>query len=91
MTQVMRSGQALPDAPEELIFGAREMGDAGASLGESAQVCSCNNVTKRDICHSIRRGECSTLGEIKVKTRAGTGCGSCWPEIAALLARAENV
>jgi nitrite reductase (NADH) large subunit len=85
LTQVMRSGQALPDSPEELIFGARELGDAGASLGESAQVCSCNNVSKRDICHSIRRGECSTLGEIKVKTRAGTGCGGCIPLVTDIL------
>jgi nitrite reductase (NADH) large subunit len=86
LTQIMRSGSALPDAPEELIFGAREGGQsAAAGLGESAQVCSCNNVTKRDICHAIRRGECSTLGEIKAKTRAGTGCGGCVPLVGDIL------
>jgi len=86
LTQIMRSGSQLPDAPEELIFGAREGGQsAAAGLGESAQVCSCNNVTKRDVCHAIRRGECSTLGEIKAKTRAGTGCGGCVPLIADIL------
>ncbi len=85
LTQIMRSGSALPDAPEELIFGAREGQTAASGLGESAQVCSCNNVTKRDVCHAIRRGECSTLGEIKAKTRAGTGCGGCVPLIADIL------
>jgi len=86
LTQIMRSGSQLPDAPEELIFGAREGGQsAAAGLGESAQVCSCNNVTKRDICHAIRRGECSTLGEIKAKTKAGTGCGGCVPLVTDIL------
>jgi len=85
LTQIMRSGSTLPDAPEELIFGAREGQSAASGLGESAQVCSCNNVTKRDICHAIRRGECSTLGEIKAKTRAGTGCGGCVPLVTDIL------
>jgi nitrite reductase (NADH) large subunit len=85
LTQIMRSGSTLPDAPEELIFGARSGQSAAAGLGESAQVCSCNNVTKRDICHAIRRGECSTLGEIKAKTKAGTGCGGCVPLVADIL------
>jgi len=86
LTAVMKSGQALPDAPEELIFGAREGAAAGAaSLSESAQVCSCNNVTKREICHAIRRGECSTVGDIKLKTRAGTGCGGCMPLVTDIL------
>ncbi|HSU39339.1 MAG TPA: nitrite reductase large subunit NirB, partial [Polyangiaceae bacterium] len=85
LTQIMRSGSTLPDAPEELIFGAREGQSAASGLGESAQVCSCNNVTKRDVCHAIRRGECSTLGEIKAKTRAGTGCGGCVPLVADIL------
>ena len=85
LTQIMRSGSTLPDAPEELIFGAREGQSAASGLGESAQVCSCNNVTKRDICHAIRRGECSTLGEIKAKTKAGTGCGGCVPLVADIL------
>jgi nitrite reductase (NADH) large subunit len=79
LTQFLRTGEPLPDSPEELIFGLREGQSAAGSLGESAQVCSCNNVTKREICHAIRKGECATLGDIKQKTRAGTGCGGCLP------------
>ncbi len=85
LTQVMRSDQTLPDNPEELIFGAREGQSASAGLGESAQVCSCNNVTKQQICHAIRRGECSTVSEIKSKTRAGSGCGGCMPLVTDIL------
>ena len=79
LTQFLRTGEPLPDSPEELIFGVREGQSAAGSMGESAQVCSCNNVSKRDICHAIRKGECATLQDIKTKTRAGTGCGGCLP------------
>ena len=85
LTQIMRTGQTLPDAPEELIFGPRSQESAAAGLGESAQVCSCNNVSKRDICHAIRRGECGTVGDIKAKTRAGSGCGGCMPLVTDIL------
>jgi nitrite reductase (NADH) large subunit len=85
LTQIMRTGQTLPDAPEELIFGPRANESAAAGLGESAQVCSCNNVTKRDICHAIRRGECGTIGDLKAKTKAGTGCGGCMPLVTDIL------
>jgi nitrite reductase (NADH) large subunit len=85
LTQFLRTGEPLPDAPEELIFGVREGQSAAGSLGESAQVCSCNNVTKRDICHAVRKGECGTLIDIKKKTRAGTGCGGCLPLVTDIL------
>ncbi|HEX6274630.1 MAG TPA: nitrite reductase large subunit NirB, partial [Polyangiaceae bacterium] len=85
LTQFLRTGEPLPDSPEELIFGVREGQSAAGSLGESAQVCSCNNVTKREICHAVRKGECSTLVDIKKKTRAGTGCGGCLPLVTDLL------
>jgi nitrite reductase (NADH) large subunit len=85
LTQFLRTGEPLPDSPEELIFGVREGQSAAGSLGESAQVCSCNNVTKREICHAVRKGECATLVDIKKKTRAGTGCGGCLPLVTDLL------
>ncbi|HEX6764022.1 MAG TPA: nitrite reductase large subunit NirB, partial [Polyangiaceae bacterium] len=85
LTQYVRTGQPLPDAPEELVLGVRDGQSAAGSMGESAQVCSCNNVTKRDICHAIRRGECGSVADIRQKTRAGSGCGGCLPLVADLL------
>jgi nitrite reductase (NADH) large subunit len=85
LTQILRTGQALPDSPEELIFGAREGSSNAGALSDSAQVCSCNNVSKREICHAVRRGECNTIGELRAKTRAGTGCGGCIPLVTDLL------
>ena len=47
-----------------------------AALGPDATVCTCNNVTKADLCQAIGQG-CSTIGSLKSATNAGTGCGSC--------------
>jgi nitrite reductase (NADH) large subunit len=50
-----------------------------ASLPDTAQVCSCNNVTKGEICTAIRSQDLTTLGQVKAATKAGTGCGGCLP------------
>ncbi|HET6600043.1 MAG TPA: nitrite reductase large subunit NirB, partial [Burkholderiaceae bacterium] len=78
LTQLMRSGEALPASAEELLFGAREGGPSKLALSDSAQVCSCNNVSKGEICKAVRAG-CSNLLELKKSTKAGTGCGGCMP------------
>ncbi|RYZ02520.1 MAG: nitrite reductase small subunit NirD [Myxococcales bacterium] len=75
LTQLMRSGESLPAAPEELLFGARE-GKTKLTLSDSAQICSCNNVTKGTVCKAVRSGICN-LADLKKATKAGTGCGGC--------------
>jgi NAD(P)H-dependent nitrite reductase large subunit/NAD(P)H-dependent nitrite reductase small subunit len=82
-----RGGEPLPCPPGELMMppGEKSATAAGvASLPDGAQVCSCNNVTKGQICQSIREGV-STLGELKRCTKAGTGCGGCVPMVTDLL------
>jgi len=54
-------------------------------LPDSAQVCSCNNVTKGQICEAIRANELRTPAAVKTCTRAGTGCGGCMPAVTDLL------
>ncbi len=51
----------------------------------SPLVCVCHGVTEAAILGCGARG----VAGVGAATRAGTGCGSCRPEIAALLARAE--
>ena len=58
--------------------------DALAALPDSAQVCSCNNVSKGGICSAIEAG-CTTVGALKTKTKAGTSCGGCTPLVTQLL------
>src|SRR5215475_10453488 len=77
-----KSGDALPCKPHELIMGqsgsAARLGGA-ASLPDSAQVCSCNNVTKGEICTAIQVQDLTSVGQVKAATKAGTGCGGCLP------------
>ncbi|MCR8560290.1 molybdopterin-dependent oxidoreductase [Mucilaginibacter sp. BJC16-A38] len=47
-------------------------------------VCSCNNVGSENIGNKIKAG-CHTLKELCDTTGAGTGCGSCRPEVKRLL------
>ncbi|HEY2408987.1 MAG TPA: nitrite reductase large subunit NirB, partial [Polyangiaceae bacterium] len=78
LLQVMRSGAELSESPETLIFGDHGGQKRETTYAEEAQICSCNNVSKGDIC-ALVRGGCTNLGELKTKSRAGTGCGGCLP------------
>ena len=80
LLQLMLNKMALPDAPESLILpalaGAPARTSGVAALPESAQVCSCHNVSKGDICAAVQSG-CGDLAAVKQCTRAATGCGGC--------------
>jgi nitrite reductase (NADH) large subunit len=79
-----RAKAALPDSPAELILG-RNASAAPGALGDEAQICSCNNVTKKAICVSIRESGLTTVGQVKSCTKAGTGCGGCLPLVTDIL------
>ncbi|HJT90781.1 MAG TPA: nitrite reductase large subunit NirB [Mycobacterium sp.] len=86
-------GERLPGDPMALIAPAGSEGGAGAlgvgALPPTAQICSCNNVTKGDLAEAIAGG-CCDVGELKKCTLAGTSCGSCVPLLKQLL-EAEGV
>jgi len=80
LVQMMLNGIALPKEPETLILPASS-GSAPKALGvaalpESAQICSCHNVSKGDICRAVSGGA-TEMGAIKQCTKAATGCGGC--------------
>lgn len=84
-----KSDAPLPCDPATLI-GAGGDGDKAAiggvdSMPDSAQICSCNNVTKGRICEAIREEGVDTVGGLKMCTKAGTGCGGCLPLVNDLL------
>lgn len=67
--------------PIQLIMPASDGEPAGVGVGDlpdSAQICSCEAVTKGDLCSAIEKG-CSSVAELKSCTKAGTGCGGCVP------------
>jgi len=71
----------LPPMPIQLILpeGSSESAAVGVmDLPETAQICSCEAVTKGDLCSAIKNGACS-INDLKGCTKAGTGCGGCVP------------
>jgi ferredoxin-nitrate reductase len=51
---------------------------------EGKLVCSCNNVGKGNLENAIKEG-CTDFQQLCQKTGAGTGCGSCRPEVRSIL------
>ncbi|REA58853.1 NAD(P)H-nitrite reductase [Dyadobacter luteus] len=51
---------------------------------EGKLVCSCNNVGKGNLENAIKGG-CTDFQQLCQKTGAGTGCGSCRPEVRSIL------
>lgn len=78
LDQYFSNGLDLPAQPAVLIApsAANEPALGVDALPASAQICSCNSVSKGDLCGAIAQG-CTSLGELKARTRAGTTCGGC--------------
>ena len=72
----------LPADPEFLILpssdGKARPGLGADALPDSAQLCSCNNVSKAQVCAAVAEG-CTSIGQIKACTKAGATCGGCVP------------
>ncbi|MEM9088722.1 MAG: nitrite reductase large subunit NirB [Cyanobacteria bacterium P01_F01_bin.53] len=81
LLQLMQNQIALPANPLSLLVpaGGGEAALSMESLPESAQICSCNNVTKGDLCEAIQQDGITDLPTLKKCTSAGTGCGGCVP------------
>jgi nitrite reductase (NADH) large subunit len=75
----------LKEAPEQLLFGARGAAEVGGELPDTFGVCSCNNVSKGQVCAAIREKDALTMAAVKKCTRAGTGCGGCIPQVSDIL------
>lgn len=79
LQQLCVNDMELPESPEQLILPVTEGGGAVMgvdALPDTAQLCSCLDVTKGDIVDAVQGG-CCTMGDIKEKTGASTGCGGC--------------
>ena len=82
LLQMALNGIALSESPEFLILPSSD-GQAKPGLGvdalpDTAQICSCNNVSKGQICAAVGDGAC-TIGQLKACTKAGATCGGCVP------------
>ncbi|MEV4541795.1 nitrite reductase large subunit NirB [Micromonospora echinaurantiaca] len=77
-------GGPLPAPPLALLAPEGSAGAGAGTLPATAQVCSCNAVTRADIDGAIAGG-CADVPALKACTRAGTSCGSCVPMLKQLL------
>jgi nitrite reductase (NADH) large subunit len=82
LLQMMLNRIELPESPEFLILPQSD-GKARPALGvdalpATAQICSCNDVSKGAICAAVGTGATS-IGALKTCTKAGTACGGCVP------------
>ena len=69
----------LPDNPNGLILPSVD--GAGVVMGvdslpDSAQICSCMDVSKGAICCAVQNGA-QTMADVKAETLASTSCGGC--------------
>ena len=79
LLQFMLNKMELPSEPEGLILPSIDGSSTGIgvdALPDSAQLCSCLNVTKGDIINAVDAGA-TDMAAIKSSTKAGTGCGGC--------------
>ncbi len=79
LLQFMLNKMTLPSEPESLILPQLEGSSAGIgvdALPDSAQICSCMNVTKADVVQAVQAGA-TDMATIKSATKAATGCGGC--------------
>jgi len=87
LQQLVLNHMPLPEHPEELILPIRSSSPRGIGvdlLPDSALVCSCNSVSKGQICAAVAGGATS-LGSLKKATKAATSCGGCGPLAKAIL------
>lgn len=85
--QLYLNEMKLPENAEELILGQRGT-ESKSLLGSvldlpaTAQICSCESVSKGAICDAIQNGTCQDLKGVIKQTKASTCCGGCKPMVA---------
>lgn len=91
LLQAFDRGTELPANRAEALFAlaANNGGASVAQLPDDAQICNCNGVAKGQIVAAVQSG-CRSLKTLCETTRAGSGCGSCKPQVEELLALAAG-
>jgi nitrite reductase (NADH) large subunit len=91
LLQAFERRAPLPANRAELLFAlsGEKQGLGMADLPDDAQVCNCNGVSKGKIIAAVKAGK-RNLKVLCDATRAGTGCGSCKPQVQELLELAAD-
>jgi NAD(P)H-nitrite reductase large subunit len=82
LVQRFLDGSPVPARRSDLLFPPT--GDAPAvavdRIPDTARICDCNAVVKGQIVEAVLNGARS-MPAVCERTRAGTGCGACRPEV----------
>ena len=94
LLQTAKNKIVLPPNPEDVILGKRgnekDTGSGVSGLPDDALICSCESVSKGEICNVVNDG-CESVETIKKCTKAGTGCGGCVPMLKDLMLHTMKV
>lgn len=94
---LMRRGEPLGELRDLAIFGeavataakgggaAESPAQAVAALPAEAEICGCNGVCKGRILRAIEGEGLKSLDAVRAHTKASASCGSCTPQVEALL------
>jgi assimilatory nitrate reductase catalytic subunit len=66
-------------------------GGAGTSADDDQLVCVCFGVRRSEICLAVQRHGLRTTRDVGDRLNAGTNCGSCLPELQAILREGETL
>lgn len=80
-------GQLLSSEFESAAMGALFRGQPSESMSQGKLVCACKQVGYNSLCKAVREQNLDSVAELSAATSAGTGCGSCIPELEQILAR----
>ena len=89
LQQSFASGLPLTENRADLLFlpaaaPVSRGADSAAATPDAARICDCNGVSKAQIIEAVLSGARSVQAVCDV-TRASTGCGSCRPEVEAIV------
>jgi NAD(P)H-dependent nitrite reductase large subunit len=92
LLQTFASGLPLNENRAELLFvssgpAVARRSDEAAAVPDTTRICDCNDVSKAQIIEAVLSGARSVQAVCDA-TRASTGCGSCRPEVEAIVALA---
>jgi NAD(P)H-dependent nitrite reductase large subunit len=92
LLQTFASGLPLSASRADVIFlppvaPVLRGPDLAATTPDTAQICDCNGVSKAQLIEAVLGGARSVQAVCDI-TRASTGCGSCRPEVEAIVALA---
>ncbi|AEE52099.1 nitrite reductase large subunit NirB [Haliscomenobacter hydrossis] len=88
LLQIYKNAITLPPEPEALIVklaGGESAFGSVLDLPDAAVICSCESVSKGQICAAVSEAGCETLKAITKCTKAISGCGGCKPMVDDLL------